>query len=136
MNQDQAKELGKLLRQRRQAVGLSQRRLAVLAQMGDSTIVRLEHGQFLAPSPAKLSRLAEALHLPLADLFALAAYLVPGELPSFEVYLQTKYPALPRSGVAELLHDFKKLQVRHGLHLDLTKFNTERLDNDQAGAAA
>ncbi len=136
MNENQAKSLGQLLRQRRQELGLSQRRLAVLAQMGDSTIVRLEQGQFLAPSPAKLSRLAEALHLRLADLFALAAYLVPGELPSFEVYLQTKYPALPKSGVAELLDHFKKLQVRHGLHLDLTKSNIERSDNDQPGEVA
>lgn len=133
MNQDQAKELGKLLGQRRRELGLSKRRLAALTHMGDSTIVRLEQGGITSPSPAKLSRLATALHLSLADIFALAGYFVPGELPSFEVYLHTKYPALPKSGGLELLNHFKKLQVRHGLHLDLTKSDTERSDNDQVG---
>lgn len=136
MNQDQAKSLGQLLRKRRQELGLSQRRLAALTGMGDSSIVRLEQGQFLAPSPAKLSQLATALYLPLADIFVRAGYFVPDELPSFETYLQAKYPDLPKPGVTELLALFKKLQVRHGLHLDLTKSDTERSDNDQVGEVA
>ena len=136
MNQNQAKSLGQLLRRRRQEMRLSKRQLAALTYMRDSTIVRLEQGLFTAPSPAKLAQLAVALRLPIADLFALAGYLVPDELPSFDAYLQAKYPALPRSAVVELLNHFKKLQVRHGLHLDLPTSDTERLDNDHAGAAA
>jgi transcriptional regulator with XRE-family HTH domain len=95
MNQDQAKELGKLLGQRRRELGLSKRRLAALTHMGDSTIVRLEQGRILAPSPARLSRLATALHLSLADIYARAGYFVPDELPSLDAYLQAKYPELP-----------------------------------------
>lgn len=136
MNQDQAKSLGQLLRQRRQEMGLSQRKLAALAHMRDSSIVRLEHGKFAAPSPGKLSQLAIALQLSVADVFTRAGYFVPGELPSFEAYLQAKYPLLPKSGVAELLSNFKKLQVRYGLHLDLTKSDIERLDSDQVGEVA
>ncbi len=135
MNQDQAKELGKLLGQRRQELGLSKRRLAALTHMGDSTIVRLEQGRILAPSPAKLSRLATVLHLSLADIFALAGYFVPGELPSFEAYLHTKYPALPQTCIAELVNNFKKTQARYGLHLDLTGTDTERSNNDHLGEA-
>jgi len=104
--------------------------------MGDSSIVRLEQGQFFAPSPAKLSQLATALHLPLADIFVRAGYFVPDELPSFKTYVQAKYPALPESGVTELLNHFMKLQVQHGLHLDLTKSDTERSDSDQVGEVA
>ena len=62
--------------------------------MGDSTIVRLEQGRITSPSPAKLSRLATALHLSLADIYARAGYFVPDELPSFDAYLQAKYPEL------------------------------------------
>ena len=98
--------------------------------------MRLEQGQFAAPSPAKLAQLATALKIPLADIFATAAYFAPDELPSFEPYLQSKYPALPKSGVTELLNHFKKLEVRHGLHLDLSKSGTERSDNDQVGEVA
>jgi transcriptional regulator with XRE-family HTH domain len=136
MNQVQAKSLGQLLRRRRREMGLSKRRLAALTGMGDSTIVRLEQGRFTAPSPAKLSRLAEALRLPIADLFALAGYLIPAGLPSFDAYLQAKYPALPRSAAVELRNHFKRLEVHHGLQLDLPTSDTERLDNDQVGAAA
>jgi transcriptional regulator with XRE-family HTH domain len=109
MNQDQAKELGKLLGQRRQALGLSKRRLAALTHMGDSTIVRLEQGGILAPSPAKLSRLATALHLSLADIYARAGYFVPGELPSFDAYLQAKYPELPVSIRDRIIRFFRNV---------------------------
>ncbi len=136
MNQEQAKSLGQLLRRRRQELGLSQRRLAALTHMGDSSIVRLEQGQFFAPSPAKLSQLATALHLPLADIFVRAGYFVPSELPSFEGYLAAKYPALPQSGATELLNHFRKLQEQYGLRLDLTKSDTKGQDNEEAGAAA
>jgi transcriptional regulator with XRE-family HTH domain len=108
MNQDQAKSLGRLLRRRRQELGLSQRKLAALTLMGDSSIVRLEHGQFAAPSPAKLSLLATALHLPLADIFARAGYLVPEELPSFEIYLQAKYPELSARTRSQLVRLFQE----------------------------
>ncbi len=90
-------------------MGLSKRQLAALAHMGDSTIVRLEQGRFAAPSPAKLSQPAATLHLPLADLFVLAGYFVPDELPSFEVYLRAKYPGLSAIARTPLLHHFQDL---------------------------
>lgn len=134
MNQEQAKELGKLLRQRRMELKLTQRQLATNAHMGDSTIARLEHGRFLAPSPAKLSQLAKALQLPLADLFARASYLVPDELPSFNSYLSVKYPKLPKSALTELRDHFERLAKHHGLTTDPT--DPKGQSHDQVGAAA
>jgi transcriptional regulator with XRE-family HTH domain len=136
MDQDQAKSLGQLLRRRRQELGLSQRKLAAVAHMSDSSIARLEYGRFSAPRPAKLSLLATALKLSRADIFVQAGYFVPEELPSFAAYLKAKYPTIPKSGITELLNHLKKLEVRHGLHLDLTKSGTERPNDDQVGEVA
>jgi transcriptional regulator with XRE-family HTH domain len=122
MNQNQAKSLGQLLRRRRQQMRLSKRRLAALSGMGDSTIVRLEQGRFTAPSPAKLSRLAGALRLPIADLFALAGYLVPEELPSFGTYLKAKYPELSAKTQNQLVRYF---QVLTGITPDMVIVNAE-----------
>jgi transcriptional regulator with XRE-family HTH domain len=130
MNEDQAKSLGQFLRRRRQELGLSKRQLAALARMRDSTIVRIERGEFIAPRPDKLARIATALHLSLADVFARAAYFVPDELPSFGTYLRAKYPELPVPAAAEMSLHFTELQQRHGLPVDLTEPSIRKRDND------
>jgi hypothetical protein len=48
----------------------------------------------VSPSPAKLTRIAEALGLSGANVYALADYLVPTHLPSPRPYLGTKYRCL------------------------------------------
>ena len=111
---EQAKELGRLLRQRRQELGLSTIQLAKQVGTTDGTIVRIEQGAFAAPAPDKLSRIAEALGLTLADVFALADYSVPSELPSFQPYLRTKYRELPSEAVEQLERSFQRLAKRHG----------------------
>ena len=89
--------LGSLLKQKRKALGLSLRQLAKLADVNDVNIFRLERGDCAAPAPDKLARIAEALGLSLADVYALADYAVPTDLPSFKPYLKTKYRGLPRT---------------------------------------
>jgi transcriptional regulator with XRE-family HTH domain len=127
MNEHQAKSLGALLSRRRQEAGLSKRQLAALTHMGNSTIVRLEQGQFAAPSPAKLSRLAMALHLPLADIFAMAGYFVPDELPSFEAYLLAKYPKLPARTRHQIVRHFEDIT---GISQDVTAHPKESKRDD------
>ena len=114
MNPEQARELGRQLRARRDELGLSVRDLAKLADLDNGTIVRIEQGAFAAPRPDKLSRIAGALGLNLADVFALADYSVPSELPSFSPYLRTKYRDLPVPAVEELERSFKRIAKRHG----------------------
>lgn len=114
MNPQQAKELGRQLRARREELGLSVRDVERLADVDNGTIVRIEQGAFAAPRPDKLSRMADALGLNLADVFALADYSVPSELPSFAPYLRTKYRDLPGPAVAELERSFKRITKRHG----------------------
>lgn len=115
---EQAKTLGRLLRARREELGLSSRQLAERAAMDDATIVRIEQGAFAAPRPDKLSRIAEALGLSLADVFALADYAVPDDLPSFQPYLRSKYRDMPREAVDDLSKAFERIVRKHGYDAD------------------
>ena len=116
MSQAQATELGALLRQRRQSLGLSTHRLGALVGVRQSTITRLERGEIAAPRPDKLARIAKALGVSLADLYALAGYHVPDDLlPSFPIYLKSKYHRLPPEAITELVQHFDALITRHGL---------------------
>lgn len=116
MEPDQAKRLGQTLRARREELGLSQRQVAARAEIDDATVVRLERGTIAAPHADKLSRLAETLELPLADVFALADYVVPTELPSFQPYLRSKYRGLPDEAVEDLDKAFARIIMKHGYH--------------------
>ncbi len=115
MDPDQAKALGQYLRSRREALKLSTRGLAALAGVPDSTIVRFEQGAYAAPSPDKLARLAEALGLNLADVYALANYAAPADLPSVGPYLRTKYLDLPPEALDALSRDVSRVLARHGI---------------------
>jgi transcriptional regulator with XRE-family HTH domain len=114
----QAKELGRRLRARREELGLSTRQLAERADIDDATVVRIEQGAFAAPRPDKLSRIAEALDLSLADVFGLADYTVPGDLPSFQPYLRSKYRDMPAGAVDDLHKAFARIARKHGYHPD------------------
>ena len=118
MNPEQAQELGRQLRTRREELGLSGRDLERLTGVDNGTIVRIEQGAFAAPRPDKLSRIADALGLSLADVFALAEYVVPDELPTFAPYLRSKYRDLPAPAVDELERSFKRITKRHGFEPD------------------
>jgi transcriptional regulator with XRE-family HTH domain len=80
----------------------------------DGTIVRLEQGAIATPSPSKLSRIAEALDLSLADVFSMAGYAVPNELPSFQPYLRRKYRDMPPEAIEDLDTAFSKIIKKHG----------------------
>lgn len=94
MKEERAKQLGRLLKARRMECGLSTHRLAAAAEMNQATIVRLEAGGIVAPRPDKLSRIARVLGISGADVFALAEYAVPSDLPSLRPFLLTQYPGL------------------------------------------
>lgn len=117
MNDEQARELGNRLRARREQLDLSIRQVAERSEINHSTLVRLEQGVIDAPAPDKLSRIAEVLGLSLADVYALADYSVPADLPSFKPYLRTKYRSLPAPAVEELERSFRRIAKKHGLDI-------------------
>lgn len=112
---DPIKQLGSLLKRQRITAGLSTRSLGAKAGVDDSTIVRLEQGLRNTPRPDVLTKLAKALHLNLADLFALAGYAVPQELPTLPAYLRVKYRHLPQPARDELVSYMRHLYSRYGL---------------------
>lgn len=117
MNPEQAQELGRFLRSRREARQLSLRQLSALAHVDDGTITRIEQGKFAAPAPDKLSRLAEALGLNLGDVYAMADYAVPQDLPALSPYLRTKYRDLPPEASEAIERYAVRLAKRHGVDL-------------------
>ena len=113
MSPEQAEQLGVYLRSKREELGLSVRGLARQAELDNSTVLRLEQGKFLAPGPDKLRRIADVLGLPVNDIFVMADYVVPDELPSPARYFRAKYPRLPQVAVDEMERHLSDLIREH-----------------------
>ncbi len=63
---------GDILRARRRTAGISQRKLAELAEVDFSYISKIENGRLPAPAAETLMRMAESLGCPPEDLLAAA----------------------------------------------------------------
>lgn len=114
---NRAKQLGRLIKQHRQAKGLTLR--AAADQMGydHSYLSRLERGDFDAPRPQQLKAIARVLAIPIEDLYALAGYSVPDRLPGLAPYLRAKYD-LPEEMVERLDEYFQMLKERYGVEAE------------------
>ena len=84
--------------------------------LDSGALTRLEHGETRTPTPETLRALAEALDVPLADLYAVAGHVVPYDLPSLVPYLQTRYGQLPDTALAEASAYLEHLIDEHGLN--------------------
>src|SRR5215470_1229147 len=96
MADDTAQRFGVYIKGLREQQNLSIRGLARKAQINSGVLTRLEHGKITRPQPSTLKVLAEALQVPLADMFATVNYVIPHDLPSLAPYLQAKYCYLPQ----------------------------------------
>ncbi len=105
-------ELGNMIRTKRTEMKLSYRELDSKSGVDKGMILNIEQGK-KKPSTATLSKLSKALNLPLADLYHLAGYEVPGELPSPPIYFRTKYKHLPPEAQKEMEDSIKKIQKRY-----------------------
>ncbi len=117
MDEKQAKRLGAEIRRSREAAGWSLRQLEERTGIDNSLLARMEQGLIFKPAPDNLRRIAEALGIPLADLYALADWAVPSELPSPGPYLRAKYRDLSESTLRSLTEDVNRLLAQHGLDL-------------------
>jgi transcriptional regulator with XRE-family HTH domain len=115
MDEQQAQKLGEVLLDRRQALGLSMQNVADGAGVKKSTIMRLEQGVFPSPRPETLAAVADVLGLNLADVYTMAGYPIPGELPSPVPYLRTKYRDLSEAELRRLTQDVTQVLKRHGI---------------------
>lgn len=109
MNDDAARQFGAYIKRLREERKLSLRGLAAAANIDSGALTRLEHGKVRSPQPDTLKALSEALGAPLADMFAMAGYVTPRDLPSIVPYLRTRYGHLPNEVLASTSDYFCRL---------------------------
>lgn len=108
--------LAQLLREAREERGLSLRRLAERVGMHHATLGRIEAGEH-RPGPETLQRLAAALEIDEADLFAMAGYRLPERLPAFPAYLRAKY-RMPDEAATQLNEYFAYLAEKYDIAVE------------------
>lgn len=113
-----AQQLGEYIQKNRIARGLSGREFARQIGVDTAYVVRLERGEYKAPRPDTLKNVAEALKLPLSDVYAVAGYVVPCDLPSLIPYLRTRYGQLSDEAITALDSYFLKIADSEGLDLN------------------
>ncbi len=115
MDEQQAKALGRLLRDTREQQELSTHQLSKIVGINQATIVRLEQGSFVNPDPDKLRAVAEALALNLTDILVMAGYPITTELPSMGPYLRTKYRDLPAGAASQIQQEVVRMLRSYGV---------------------
>lgn len=109
-----ATELVRVIREGRAAKGMSLRRLADAAGLTHSFVAKLEAGRFQRVSPRTLDGLAKALDIRREDLYSLAGYDLPEEMPAFGPYLRARYgEELPEQALATLDELFSALRAKY-----------------------
>lgn len=116
MKVEQARRLGEYVKKLRAERRMSGRELARAAGVDTAYIVHLEKGFYKAPRPDSLRGIAKALGIPLADLFAMADYVMPYDLPNFAPYLRAKYGDLPDEAVDAVDACFTRVTTDHGMN--------------------
>lgn len=104
--------LGKLLKEARIKMGISQAQLADRIGVSRPFLSQLETGKYFQPSPATLQSIAAELHLSVDDLHAFTGYTMPSDLPEYEAYLHAKYQ-LPDEAIAQLISYFEYIQSKY-----------------------
>ena len=102
--------------------------------MPDSTIVRIESGFIASPRPDKLSKIARALGLSLAEVYGRAGYSVPEGLPTLRPYLRAKYRDLPPEAAEQIQAYAERLAQRHGVNLAGPAPGEDELPEDMPAA--
>ena len=115
MNPTQRDRLANLLRQKREALGLSIRGTANVAGVDAATVLSLEQGRIAQPKADKLRAVGTALGIPAAELYETVGWLPPAELPAFKPYLRAKYRQLPDEAVSEIEAVFDRIARDYGL---------------------
>jgi len=125
MDQKQANRLGAFVTAARTAKGMSKAAVAAAAETSAATITRIEQGKFAAPRPDKLARIARALDIPLADIFAAAEYSAPADLPNFSQYMHAKYGDVLPDEILARIEKYVLRTARDKAGVDLNRPDSE-----------
>ena len=102
MTEAERQSLAKMLRSRRIELGLSAREVARQASVDNATITLLEQCKIMHPRVETVRALADALDIPLADIYSATNWLPEGELPSLRPYMRAKYGELSETDLCEI----------------------------------
>jgi transcriptional regulator with XRE-family HTH domain len=97
--------LGEFISKVRREKKLTQEDLASVSGLARSYISRLEDNQFKSPSAMVLIKLAKGLGVSHETIFQVAGYtpkINQTDLPSFDLYLRTKFPDLSEKAIEEI----------------------------------
>ncbi|MDD3926934.1 MAG: XRE family transcriptional regulator [bacterium] len=86
-------KIGELIKIKRESKGMSQRQLALYAEISNTEVSRIESGIRANPSALVLKRIAKVLNISIEEIFRTAGYLPQEELPDKqEPFDKTKHP--------------------------------------------
>jgi transcriptional regulator with XRE-family HTH domain len=114
MTQEPTRQFSEYVRRLREGRKLSVRSLAAKASISGGELSRIENGKRM-PQADTLKTLAAALDVPLADMFAMADYVIPYDLPSITPYLHARYGHLPPDTLTSIDNYLKQLIDEHGM---------------------
>lgn len=106
------RQLGDYVKRQREAAERSMAQLAGDAGIPRSQVMRIERGD-IRPGPETLGKLARALKVDVEDLYALAGYAAPEQLPGFEPYLRARH-GWSDEAIAEALAVFERIERDQG----------------------
>jgi transcriptional regulator with XRE-family HTH domain len=114
MTPKEARQLAKLLKESREARGLSATEVARRARLAPATVTRLELGDTNRPQVDSLHAIAAVLDIPMIDVFIAVDWLRPSDLPSLSPYVRARYGELPDAAIARLQQFFDDLRLQYG----------------------
>lgn len=120
MKESSQLSLEEILRDAREAKGLSLRDVAERTGISRSHLGYLETGQRERPDPRVLRLLADLYGLALSDLYLAAGYDLPDKLPTFTPYLRSRYHDLPKAAQHELQDSFRRITAKYGYDADVS----------------
>jgi transcriptional regulator with XRE-family HTH domain len=98
------------LKSKREELGLNRTDMALKLEISRTQLTRLEAGVNKRPSPTLLMRLLKLKEIreQPGDLYALAGYIPPSDLPAFVPYLRAMHPDWTDETITMLdqIHDF------------------------------
>jgi transcriptional regulator with XRE-family HTH domain len=103
-------ELAAYITKHREDAGLSIPKLAALIGVTKQIVYNWEAGEVL-PQVTVLEPLARAINVSYEDLYTLAGYSHPEELPSGAPYLRAKFPRATKKSLAEAERVLAKLEA-------------------------
>lgn len=106
--------LGAFIRDSRLAKGWTLDEAEMASDVERTYWSKVERGVLRKPDARYLARMAAALDLPLADVYGLAGYTAPSELPGLSTYLRSKYH-LPPEAIRQLEGYFAFLRHQYGI---------------------